>query len=251
MVIFFITKNISSLNRNLKEIKTNLKKKLIHLKMDLQSVIPKNSIPVALQTLLADLDFLSQIERNTKPCYKNRVLVNANSWFGAIYRMFKGENRNNVMLKVEQIITHAVEAIGNKIYNEHLGLIINSLDKARNGLENLKFTYESDPDMKARINVQIENIDIQLNQYRHLIKGYSNLNIKEDYLPENNDENSQHQVIQSVQEVHSVQEENKSEEKIDLLNSSSSCSPDNTVKRMVNPLKNIKKKQKIDMPETF
>lgn len=134
--------------------------------------LPKNSIPLTLQNLLADLDFLSQIERNMKPCCNDRVLVDADSWSGAFYRFFKGESRMNVISKVEQIVNNTVEAIENQKYNEHLGLTINALYKASNGILNLSYTYESDPNMKARINVQLKNINIQLDRYRTLIKGF-------------------------------------------------------------------------------
>ena len=55
----------------------------------------RHSIPSSLQMLLTDLDFLGQISRNIKPCCGPRVLVDANSWSGAFYRFFKGENRTN------------------------------------------------------------------------------------------------------------------------------------------------------------
>ena len=134
--------------------------------------MPKNSIPAALQSLLADLDFLSQIKRNMKPCCNDRVLVDADSWSGAFYRFFKGENRQNVISKVEQIVNNAVEAIENQKYNEHISLTINALYNASNGITNLAYTYENDPNMKAKINVQLKNIEIQLVRFRHLIKGY-------------------------------------------------------------------------------
>jgi TolA-binding protein len=73
---------------------------------------------------------------------------------------------------VEQIVNNTVEAIENQKYNEHLGLTINALYKASNGILNLSYTYESDPNMKARINVQLKNINIQLDRYRTLIKGF-------------------------------------------------------------------------------
>jgi hypothetical protein len=138
----------------------------------MESTIPKNPIPGSLQILLADLDFLSQIGRKMKPCCDNRVLVDAESWSGALYRLYKGENRLGVITKVEQIINSAVEAIENQKYSEHLSLTINSLYNSYHGLNNLLNTYESDPNMKARINVQLKNIDIQLERYRHLIKGF-------------------------------------------------------------------------------
>ena len=133
---------------------------------------PKNSIPVSLQAQLADLDFLSQIERNMKPCCNDRVLVNSESWSGALYRFFKGESRMTAITKVEQIVNNAIEAIENQKYQEHISLTINSLYNASNGLLNLSYTYENDPNMKARINVQIKNINIQLDRYKHLIKGF-------------------------------------------------------------------------------
>lgn len=134
---------------------------------------PKNPIPNSLQVQLADLDFLSQIERNMKPCCNDRVLVNSESWSGALYRFFKGESRMTAITKVEQIVNNAIEAIENQKFQEHLPLTINALYKASNGLLNLTHTYQNDPNMKARINVQIENINIQLDRYKHLIKGYS------------------------------------------------------------------------------
>lgn len=134
--------------------------------------LPKNSIPLSLQNLLADLDFLSQIQRNMKPCCNDRVLVDADSWSGAFYRFFKGESRINVISKVEQIVNNAVEAIENQKYNEHLPLTINALYNASTGISNLSYTYENDPNMKARINVQMKNINIQLDRYRTLIKGF-------------------------------------------------------------------------------
>ena len=138
----------------------------------MDTLTPKNSIPNSLQVQLADLDFLSQIERNMKPCCNDRVLVNSESWSGALYRFFKGESRLTAITKVEQIVNNAIEAIENEKYQEHLSLTINALYKASNGLLNLSHTYQNDPNMKARINVQIENINIQLDRFKHLIKGY-------------------------------------------------------------------------------
>ncbi len=138
----------------------------------------KNPIPNTLQTILQDLNFLSQIKRGYKPCISDRVIVSADTWSGALYRFFKGENRIKLMCKVEQIINNTVEAIENPKYIEHLNLTVNSLNEANNGLLNLLHTYDNDPDMKSRLNVQLQNVDIQLIQYKHLIKGYipNNLN---------------------------------------------------------------------------
>lgn len=134
---------------------------------------PKNPIPVSLQTVLEDLDFLSQIQRDKKPCFKSKVFVDANSWSGAFYRLLKQESRNGIIHHVEQIINRAIEAIDNSKYEEHLPLVINGLNSAREGLCNLTFTYNRDPKVKSHINVQLQNMDIQLNRFKHLLRGFT------------------------------------------------------------------------------
>ena len=131
----------------------------------------RHAIPTSLQILLSDLDFLSQIKRNTKPC-SDRVLVDATSWTGAFYRFFKGENRSNVISKIEQIINQTVDAIETHKNTDHIKIIVNYLSNAKDGISSLITTYKDDPDVKARVNVILDIIDLQLARFRHLIKGF-------------------------------------------------------------------------------
>ncbi len=149
----------------------------------------KLSIPTGLQILLRDLDFLGQIARGQKACITNRVIVDGSTWSGAFYRAWKGENRINTITKIEQIVNRTVDAIYSHKQTDYLGIIINAFSYARNGIDALSSTYQDDPDMKARINVQLQNIDLQLNQYRHLIRGYGNNNNN------NNNNNDEHATI--------------------------------------------------------
>ena len=133
----------------------------------------RHSIPTGLQILLSDLDFLGQVKRNTKPCTNDRVIVDANSWSGAFYRFFKGENRTNVVSKIEQIVSQTVDAIEAHKNSDHIKIIINYFANARNGVYSLlTTTYKDDPDIKAKLSVQIDIMDLQLDRFRHLIKGY-------------------------------------------------------------------------------
>lgn len=146
----------------------------IILKLKMSGGTSKLSIPTGLQILLSDLDFLGQISRGQKACVTSRVIVDGSTWVGAFYRAWKGENRINTINKIEQIINQTIDAIDSHKNTEYLEIVVNSFAYARNGVDALGATYENDPDMRARINVQLKNIDLQLNQYRHLIKGYSN-----------------------------------------------------------------------------
>lgn len=132
-----------------------------------------NSIPRGLQSLLTKLNFLSQITRGFKPCMSKMTFIDATSWFGAFQRSWNGESRKSLMAAVEQIIGETTEAINAHFDSEFLlRLIINALPDARLGVESLKTTYRDDPEIISRVSVQLTNIDLQLDKFRELIKGY-------------------------------------------------------------------------------
>jgi len=133
------------------------------------------SIPVGLRSLLAKHYFLAQITRGYKPCMSNMTLVDSSSWTGAIYRFWYGESRKTGMSDIENIISQTIDAIGT--HNKKpafLKLIINALASTRVGLESMTTTYRDDPAMIGRLQVQLTNIDLQLEEHRDLIKGYTN-----------------------------------------------------------------------------
>lgn len=139
------------------------------------------SIPVGLQTLLTELDFISQIQRGNKPIMGEMILVDNDEWIKRIYKKFWfGETKDTIMSKIEQIISKTVDAIVAHKNTAYIGLIVNKLSDAREGIASLSVTYEDYPKTKARINVQLQNIDLQLESYRHLVKGYMNINEEDD-----------------------------------------------------------------------
>lgn len=132
-----------------------------------------SSIPRRLQVLLTKLNFLSQITRGFKPCMSNMTLVDASSWFGAFQRSWQGESRKSLIAAVEQIVSETVEAVNEHADDEFLlRLIINALPEAREGVNSLKVTYRDDPEIIAKVGVQLTSMDLQLEKYRDLIKGY-------------------------------------------------------------------------------
>jgi len=133
------------------------------------------SIPVGLRSLLSKHYFLAQISQGYKPCMSNMTLVDSSSWAGAFYRFWYGESRKTVIAEIEDIISQTIDSIAtHKNKPAFLRLIINALASTRVGIESMKNTYRSDPAMIGRLQVQLTNIDLQLDEYRHLITGYSN-----------------------------------------------------------------------------
>lgn len=131
------------------------------------------SIPVSLQDLLSELDFLGQITRGQKPCMIDMTIVDSSSWTGAFKRYYNGESRDMVVKEISHIIEKAINTIMSHTDTDFMVLIINRMAQARIGIETLTITYRDDPKVKSKINVILSNIDIQLIKYRHLIKGYA------------------------------------------------------------------------------
>ncbi len=133
------------------------------------------SIPVGLRSLLTKHYFLAQITTGKKPCMTNMKLIDKSSWLCKPYRfLVVGETRKTVMTDIENIISQTIDAIStHQTKPAFLKLIINALASTRVGLESMTTTYRSDPDMISRLRVQLINIDLQLEKYRNLIKGYN------------------------------------------------------------------------------
>ena len=79
------------------------------------------------------------------------------------------------MSKIEQIISKTVDAIIAHKDTAYIGLIVNKLSDAREGIASLNITYADHPKIISAVNTQLANIDLQLINYRHLIKGYKDI----------------------------------------------------------------------------
>lgn len=134
------------------------------------------SIPITLKDLLVKLHFLAQIDGGYKPNLFNLSLVDGNSWYGAILRFWKGENRKSTIQWLEKLIEETIEAINLYTKSNYLSLLLLRLSEARKGITAMKKTYDSDKHTLSQINVILDNIDIQLLKHQHLLP-----NIKPDY----------------------------------------------------------------------
>lgn len=124
------------------------------------------SIPSTLRDLLSKLEFLSMIERGKKPCMGDMTFVDGNSFWGALVRAFKGEGNKGMLVHLNQIIEQTVEAIEEYKDTVFLPIIINTLAKAKLGINNLITTYKEQPSVISQINVLVSNINLQLKNNR-------------------------------------------------------------------------------------
>jgi hypothetical protein len=123
------------------------------------------SIPPSLRNLLTKLEYISMIERGQKPCFSDMTFVNSNSWMGAWKRLFSGENRKNLLFEIEQIIDRTILAIEEYTNKDYVKLLLENLNKAKTGIENLILTYTEHPDTVSNLRVHIINIDLTLKKH--------------------------------------------------------------------------------------
>ena len=101
------------------------------------------------------------------------TFIDASSWLGALGRSLNSEGRKSTMLHIRQIVTQAIAAINDYYETEFCQLIVNHLAQSKIGLANLASTYESDPNIKANIDIIIVDIDLQLNRHKKLLDGHA------------------------------------------------------------------------------
>jgi len=144
------------------------------------------SIPVGLRSLLSKHYFLAQVKAGIIPNMSDSSFTDTTSWVGKwggkFWRFWwYKEDRNTVMSDIENLITDTIDAINtHKDREAFLRLIINALASTRVGLHSMTTTYRDDPALIGRLQVQLTNIDLQLEKYRYLIKGYDE---KDDNVP--------------------------------------------------------------------
>ena len=52
------------------------------------------TIPMHLQTLFDNMDFISSAKPGSKVCFFSKTFVDSDSWSGAIFRFFQGEKQS-------------------------------------------------------------------------------------------------------------------------------------------------------------
>ena len=149
------------------------------------------TIPIGLQGLLTELDFIGQISRGQKPMMSEMVLVENTEYWKRVTKWWSGETKDTIMTKIENIVNRTVDAIIDHKETAYIGLLVNKFSQARAGIESLKITYEHYPKTISKINTQLDNIDLQLKNYRHLIKGYKNV---DNNYSNNEDEKSENKI---------------------------------------------------------
>lgn len=114
-------------------------------------------IPEPLKKILIDLDVIAQIKKNHKINIKSKDYADATSWIDAFWRMYYREDKNSSLTHIEKTIETAIKMIEN--YPEFKGVIIEYLNKAKDGINIQREVYQTKPNIIASLDILMKNIE--------------------------------------------------------------------------------------------
>lgn len=147
--------------------------------------------------LFINLKILSKLQKNGRLCRSSDGIISLENgtFYEPIKRFVTSDSRKQTVFEVNSIINETIKSMdnivnskySNKIYcksNEYykntvnLSLILNELKLAKNGIDNLKFTYKSDVNIVSQLDILIVKIDTTIKDMSHKLIFFQN------YLPE-------------------------------------------------------------------
>ena len=136
--------------------------------------------------LITRLKFLSKIKKNEKIDTVNMIVQPADSRLTSISRTYYQEARNTTLSFIEEIIKKSFELI-NKYINsskiseqEIVKHLIKDFENSKEGIINLKYTYESDNMFICNLDTILQNIDAKLSEFKSQYPNVFNIHFNMD-----------------------------------------------------------------------
>jgi hypothetical protein len=136
--------------------------------------------------LFINLKILSKVQKNGRICRSSNgiIALENETFYQSIKRFMTSDSRQQSVFEINSIINETIECMSNlvnskymnKQYNttdeyykncEILHLILTELSNAKCGIENLKFTYSSDPNITSQLDILIVKINSSLKDMKY------------------------------------------------------------------------------------
>lgn len=143
--------------------------------------------------LFINLKILSKLQKNGKLSRSadGIIALENGTFYEPIKRFVTSDSRKQTVFEVNSIINETIKVMenivnskySNKIYyksNEYykncvnLSLILNELKLAKNGIDNLKFTYKSDVNIVSQLDILIVKINATIKDMSHKLTFFQN-----------------------------------------------------------------------------
>lgn len=121
--------------------------------------------PDHLSKVLVDLRFIGNILENEKPCFNKKTYVDADSWYGSVYRLVYNESGRDTHQRIRSIIHDAMNQFTISTIPEHKQVLFEHIKQACNGLRNLIITYDRQPEV-------LDNLEVISTEINNWLKVY-------------------------------------------------------------------------------
>jgi predicted transglutaminase-like cysteine proteinase len=147
--------------------------------------------------LFINLKILSKIQKNGRISRSSDgiIALEHETFYQSVKRFVTSDSRRQSVFEINSIINETIECMNNivnskfmnKMYSttdeyykncDTLSLLLKELTAARVGIENLKFTYSSDPNVNSQLDILIIKINSSIKDMQHKISYF------ESFLPE-------------------------------------------------------------------
>lgn len=131
--------------------------------------------------LLINLKIISKIQKNGRisRSYDGIISLESDVFYQSIKRFMLNDSRKQAIFEINSVITESIDMLNhiinskhmNKNYSqtseyikncENINLIITEMEFAKLGIENLKFTYQNDPNTASQLDILILKINTTL-----------------------------------------------------------------------------------------
>ena len=122
-------------------------------------------LPDTLRKIIENLKFISKIGENVKPCFNNQVFVQADSLWGALYRMRYNETHYDMTQKIRTAVEDGIAQHALSVVVHHKLAIVKSLQEAKPGIGRLLTTYKSYPGVVGSLETTLLELNEFLRQF--------------------------------------------------------------------------------------
>ena len=143
--------------------------------------------------LLINLKIISKIQKNGRIArsFDGIISLENDAFYQSVKRFITNDSRKQAVFEINSVITECIDILnhitnskfmnisyyqtGEYIKNcECIGLLLKEMEFAKTGVENLKFTYQNDPNIVSQIDIVILKINTTIKDYSQKLIHFQN-----------------------------------------------------------------------------
>ena len=170
--------------------------------------------------LLINLKILSKIQKNGRisRSYDGIIALENDAVYQSLKRFLTNDSRRQAVFEINSIVTECIDTLTfftnskfmTKEYAysdeylrtcENMHLVLSEMELARNGIMNLKFTYQSDPNIASQLDIIILKMNTAIRDFGHKLTYFQSFlknTYGDNFTPQNQYHNETYNELNSI-----------------------------------------------------